>query len=250
MVDSTSVGAIAAKRSASSFSTSGSRARVLDAVPRLGEPLLGALGLLGDLAGRADHLEQLLVARGDRGLDLVDLAGQLGEGGRAVLRGADHLAQVRHAPRDRGCVDVVPGDGADRLEGVEPLAAPLAFHLDVLAAGLRLEQGLLGAGALLLEHGALGAVVEAEHPLGAVVDLPVGVLLVPGGGVLDLAGAEHRPVQAGELLEALGAGVVHARGDLVGEPHVELAVLDVELRGQGALVDVLRGRRRSVFTRL
>src|SRR5699024_10717968 len=37
------------------------------------------------------------------------------------------------------------------------------------------------------------------------------------------------------------AGVVHAGGDLVGEPDVELAVLDVELRGQGALVDVLRG---------
>src|SRR5699024_2533195 len=82
---------------------------------------------------------------------------------------------------------------------------------------------------------------SSDLPLGAVVDVAVGVLLVPGGGVLDLPRTQHGAVQPGELLEALRAGVVHAGGDLVGQPDVELAVLDVELRGQGALVDVLRG---------
>src|SRR5699024_9681826 len=36
-------------------------------------------------------------------------------------------------------------------------------------------------------------------------------------------------------------GVVHARGDLMGQPHVELAVLDLELGGQRPLLDVLGG---------
>src|SRR5699024_12377345 len=44
------------------------------------------------------------------------------------------------------------------------------------------------------------------------------------------------------LHDALPIYGLHLRGgDLVGQPDVELAVLDVELRGQGALVDVLRG---------
>src|SRR5699024_11367433 len=100
------------------------------------------------------------------------------------------------------------------VTGVQTCALPIsfAFGLDVLAAGLRLEQGLLGAGALGLEDAALGAVVEAQHPLGAVVDGALGVLLVAGGGVLDLPRTQHGAAEAGELLEGLGAGVVHARG--------------------------------------
>src|SRR5699024_11699441 len=84
-------------------------------------------------------------------------------------------------------------------------------------------------------------VVAARRPVGAVGEVAVGGLLGPGGGVLDLPRTQHGAVQPGGLLEALRAGVVHAGGDLAGQRDVELAVLDVELRGQGALVDVVRG---------
>ena len=197
--------------------------------------------LLVDATKLAHDLEKLLIAFADRHFDLIDLPRNFCKGTGAVLGCTHHVLEVGNAASDTRGIHVVPRHGLDCLKREELFAAGLGFLFEIAAPGLRLEQSLFSACTLRFEYGALRAVIEAEHPVGAVVDLPLGVLLVTCRGVLDLAGAQYRSRMLGELLEVFGTQVVHARGNFVREPLVELAFADLNLRPERARIEFLGG---------
>ena len=159
--------------------------------------------------------------------------------------GLDTLLQLCHPLDEPGDVDVVPAQVLQRVAGHVPRALALVVALRL--AQLRVEFGdaRTEVGRTRLVQAKLVAVVEAQHPLAAVVDALAVVLFVPGAVALDLAQARDGARRRAEGLHRVDALEVEVNLEFFAQPLRQPAGCDFELahqrvRARGSCARLLR----------